>query len=130
MLALSLVEEIERLLTEGTMSQRKIAKRLGISRGTVAAIASGRRGLYGRDEESDDHDPHVHLSPPERCPICGYLVYMPCLVCGAREHQHWQKVWQSNGSAERMGIDREPQRMKARIRRRRRNRPVRSARVA
>ncbi|HEY4234329.1 MAG TPA: helix-turn-helix transcriptional regulator [Lacipirellulaceae bacterium] len=130
MLALSLALEIERLLTEGKLSQRKIAKRLGVGRGTVAAIANGRRGIYGHDEESDGHDPHVHLSPPERCAVCGYLVYMPCLVCRAREHQHWQNVWQSNGSAGRLSVDREPQRMKARIRRRCRNRPVRSALVA
>ena len=35
MLALSVVEEIDRLLDEGELSQRKIAARLGVSRGTV-----------------------------------------------------------------------------------------------
>lgn len=35
MLSLSVVQEIDRLLQEGQLSQRKIAARLGVSRGTV-----------------------------------------------------------------------------------------------
>ena len=54
MLSLSLVEQIVDLLNEGELSQRRIAARVGVSRGTVASIASGRRGLFGRDPESDD----------------------------------------------------------------------------
>ena len=40
MLPLSVVEEIRRLLDEGRYSQRKIAARLQVSRGSVNAIAS------------------------------------------------------------------------------------------
>jgi len=61
MLALAVVEEIERLLQEGTLSQRKIARRLNVSRGTVAAIASGQRGLYGREAESEEDDRRVRM---------------------------------------------------------------------
>ena len=43
MLALTVVQQIEQLLKEGQLSQRKIAARLGVSRGTVGAIADGRR---------------------------------------------------------------------------------------
>jgi hypothetical protein len=94
MLALSVVEEIGRLLKEGELSQRAIAAQLGVSRGTVGAIASGRRALYGRDPEMEDTDPHVPTSAPERCPECGYLVFMPCLVCRTREYQRSQKQLQ------------------------------------
>jgi transcriptional regulator with XRE-family HTH domain len=47
MIAPSMVDEVRRLLSEGRLSQRAIARRTGISRGTVAAIASGRRPAYG-----------------------------------------------------------------------------------
>jgi hypothetical protein len=129
MLALSLVQEIERLLQDGTLSQRKIAARLGVGRGTVAAIASGRRGIYGR-EPDDDLDPLVHRSPPERCAACGFLVYMPCMVCRAREHRHWQKVWQTFGGSGQKGRSTQPRRIKLKRRRRPKNCRPAGARVA
>jgi hypothetical protein len=91
MLTLSVVEEIARLLGEGNLSQRKIAARLGISRGTVGAIASGRRGIYGKEPQADDPDPLVCASPPQRCHRCGYLVSMPCLICRARQYRDRQR---------------------------------------
>lgn len=92
MLSLSLVEQIVDLLNEGELSQRRIAERVGVSRGTVASIASGRRGLFGRDPESDDDRSLANLTPPERCPKCGYLIYAPCRVCRAREFQENRKL--------------------------------------
>ena len=89
MLARSLVEEIDRLLKLGNVSQRKIAAQLNVSRGTVAAIASGRRGLFGH-EPDDDQSALVPRSPPERCRRCGYRVYMPCLICRSRDF--WEAV--------------------------------------
>ena len=53
MLATATVREIDRLLKKGELSQRKIAAQLGVSRGIVGAIASGRRGLYGRNPSDD-----------------------------------------------------------------------------
>lgn len=91
MLALSVVEEVGRLLAEGQLSQRKIAARLGVSRGTVGAIASGRRGLYGKEPPPDDCQSLAHQSPPERCHRCGYVVFMPCLVCRARRYRERQQ---------------------------------------
>ena len=90
MLAKLLVEEIDRLLREGSLSQRKIAARLHVSRGTVAAIASGRRGLYGREASDDESTPLAPQTPPVRCPRCGYRVYLPCLICHSREFQKRQ----------------------------------------
>jgi len=89
--SLSVVEEIDRLLKEGQLSQRRIAERLGVSRGTVSAIANGQRGLYGRspEEEGAASGP---ASPAERCPKCGFLVHLPCLVCRTREYRHGRQV--------------------------------------
>ena len=87
MLRLATVEEIQRLLAAGQTSQRKIAKQMGVSRGTVAAIASGRRGIYGREPNSAENELCCFDAPPERCPGCGAMVYMPCLLCRTREYQ-------------------------------------------
>ena len=46
MIAQVVVNEIRCLLDEGTLSQRKIARQIGVSRGTVNAIAQGKRPDY------------------------------------------------------------------------------------
>ncbi len=91
MLPLVVVEEIRRLLDEAELSQRKIADKLGVSRGTVGAISNGQRGIYGR--EPDPHEPDLcNLDlPPERCRGCGGMVYVPCLLCRARRYAKRQK---------------------------------------
>ena len=76
MIALEMVEEIRRLLEADQLSQRQIADRVGVSRGTVNAIAAGR-GSHG------DRVPRPS-GPPRRCPGCGGLVQMPCVACGVR----------------------------------------------
>ena len=43
MLSSTIVAEVERLLKESPLSWRKIARRTGVSRGSVHAIAHGRR---------------------------------------------------------------------------------------
>jgi transcriptional regulator with XRE-family HTH domain len=43
MLSPAVVKKVRRLLAEGRLSQRKIARQLGISPGSVAAIRHGRR---------------------------------------------------------------------------------------
>jgi hypothetical protein len=92
MLSIAIVEQIDRLLKDGQVSQRKIAKQLGVSRGTVAAIASGRRGLYGKEPDSLASASLTPHSPPVRCPECGCLIYMPCLVCRARNYRQQRKL--------------------------------------
>jgi transcriptional regulator with XRE-family HTH domain len=83
MLAPAKVEEAKRLVDEGKLSQRKIAKLLGMSRATVAAIASGKRPDYEarRRALAAEEEP---LGPIERCPTCGGRVYMPCRLCRVR----------------------------------------------
>lgn len=83
MLAPSLVEEVKRLLAAGRLSQRKIARQTGVSRGSVALIAQGKRPDYPpRRNEDEDLGP---VGPPARCPTCGAMVYPPCRLCRLRE---------------------------------------------
>lgn len=85
MLALEKVLEVKRLLDEGNLSRRAIAAQTGASRGTVNAIANGERGLHGRRQEDLEDDGLPRLSTvAERCPGCGGLVFMPCVLCEAR----------------------------------------------
>lgn len=84
MIAATVVSEIERLLGEGRLSQRKIAGLTGVSRGTVSAIASGKRVLQAprRPELPDDF--FAPDAPIARCSGCGARVRMPCLACRIR----------------------------------------------
>ncbi|MFZ1934653.1 MAG: helix-turn-helix transcriptional regulator [Thermoguttaceae bacterium] len=85
MIATALVEEIRHMLREGRLSQREIAKRLGVSRGTVNAIASGRRREQVRRPEQAEDDGFIPPTGlPKRCPGCGGLAQMPCLACYIR----------------------------------------------
>jgi Helix-turn-helix len=88
---LTVVQEIDRLLKEGQLSQRRIAERLGVSRGTVSEIANGKRGLHGRSSEEEGVADGAD-SPAERCPKCGFFVRLPCLVCRTREYRQGRRV--------------------------------------
>lgn len=81
MIAQTLVDDVRRLLGEGRLSQRKIAARTGVSRGTVGAIAAGRRPDYAARRLEQFDSPS---GPPVRCPGCGGRVRMPCLLCRLR----------------------------------------------
>ncbi len=84
MLAPSMVAEIRRLLAEGNFSQRKIAKLTGISRGTVGAIANGKRPEYEPRAKVNDEFERPS-GPPQRCTTCGGMVFMPCRLCALRK---------------------------------------------
>jgi hypothetical protein len=78
----SVIYRIEHLLAEKRWSQRKIARMANVSRGTVAAVASGRRRAHrvppvNREDES--------IGPVQRCPGCGGMASMPCRLCRSRE---------------------------------------------
>src|SRR4051812_24840551 len=89
MLPTALVKEINRLLKEGELSHRKIALRLGVGRGTISAIATGRRALHGKEQRRRGSD-ELPKSPPFRCPRCGYRVYIPCRICRMRRYRDGQ----------------------------------------
>ena len=82
MISPQIVAEVRRLLAEGKRSHREIARLTGISRGTVGAIASGRRPEYEPLEEDEGEGP---TGPPRRCPNCGGLVFVPCRLCRVRK---------------------------------------------
>jgi hypothetical protein len=85
MIASDIVKEIRQMLAEGSLSQRAIAERTGVSRGTVCAIAQGKRCDYPPQYFRKD----MHFIPPAglpvRCSGCGGLVQMPCLACYIRQ---------------------------------------------
>ncbi len=85
MISTAVIDEIQRLLGEGRLSQRKIARQIGVSRGTVNAIAMGKR-IDSARREGVSGDGFV---PPrgraKRCPGCGGMVKMPCLLCFIRK---------------------------------------------
>jgi len=85
MIAPHLVAHVEQLLAEGKSSHRKIARITGVSRGTIGAIASGRRSIRPRPRWPWEDEPLVPDTPPRRCPDCGGMVYMPCRACRARK---------------------------------------------
>ena len=86
------VAEIRRMLAQGELSQRKIAEQTGVSRGTVGAIALGRRPEYQdrRQDAGGDFEPPG--GPLRRCPGCGGMVLMPCLLCHVRGLKQRQRV--------------------------------------
>lgn len=83
MLDQGLVDEIRRLLAAGQWSMRKVARELRVSRGTVGAIAHGRR-LDRLPRTADDDLLLMPLGPLRRCPGCGGMVHLPCLLCRVR----------------------------------------------
>ena len=83
MLDSHIVKRIKTLLTVKKWSLRKIVKLTGVSRSTVLAIAA---------KKWTEHPPLLSdeallapLDPPERCPTCGGMVFMPCLLCRLRD---------------------------------------------
>ncbi len=85
MLAPAVVQRIRQLLAEGQLSQRMIARTTGVSRGTVATIALGRRPDYEamrRQRQAEREQPD---GPLQRCPTCGGQVIMPCRRCRLEE---------------------------------------------
>jgi DNA-binding XRE family transcriptional regulator len=88
MIVTAVVDEIRALLAKGELSQRRIAQRLGVSRGTVNAIARGKRRDQAIRCRAFGTDFALPNGPPTRCPGCGGKVHMPCLLCRIRAIKH------------------------------------------
>jgi hypothetical protein len=84
MIAPEVVDRIERLLGEGDLSQRRIARQVGVSRGTVHAIARGKRADPRARKGRPEDDFPLPRGPWGRCPTCGGMVQMPCWACRVR----------------------------------------------
>ena len=74
---------IRRLLSEGKLSQRKIALRLGISRSAVRNVEK-----ESVREQSKEEFFRYPKGPHRRCYSCGAFVQLPCLACQIR---NWKK---------------------------------------
>jgi len=80
-LSFEVVAAVEELLAEGRHSQREIALKVGVSRGSVANIFHGRRAPLPEDLANPLHRPIA------KCPACGCRVTLPCQACRARRYQ-------------------------------------------
>lgn len=78
----STILEIQRLLKKKHYGRRKIAKRLRVSLGTVVAVATGVRQVKDYLDHPLEREP---AKETRRCPSCGALVNMPCMLCQTRE---------------------------------------------
>ena len=79
--------EIRRMLSEGRLSQRRIAKLTGVSRTTVDAIATAATRDHEQQREARQDAEHQRKGPARRCGGCGGLVYMPCILCRVRQNR-------------------------------------------
>lgn len=84
MIASSTIRQVEHLLRE-RVSQRTIAARIGVGRGLVSRVATGRLTSTAREEYErvigDPPRPETTI-PATRCPRCGGLcVESPCRRC-------------------------------------------------
>ena len=72
------VKRAERLIATGEFTRRQISHMAGISRGSVDAIATGKRRCRRR---KDTEEPR---GPLNRCLTCGARVYGDCIACDVR----------------------------------------------
>ncbi len=85
MLSSATFQHIQELLDRGELSRRAIARRLGVSRNTVGAIARGERPDYDALRRMRERrEVPAPAGPPRRCPTCGAMVYPPCVACRVR----------------------------------------------
>ena len=73
-------EEIARLLSEGKLTYRRIAKRVGVWHGIVSQIAHGTRPDY----HAITRPAAKRAAKPIWCPVCRKTVKPPCVACAAR----------------------------------------------
>ncbi|WP_197528854.1 winged helix-turn-helix transcriptional regulator [Aeoliella mucimassa] len=81
-----MINEIRMLLAEEKLSQRQIATRLGVSRGTVNNLATALQTTRTQRSEVD----HSGVQRIGRCPHCGARVQLPCVACQARAYRRRQ----------------------------------------
>ncbi len=71
-------------LYEQGISQRKIAKRVGVARESVRKILNRSRNHLEFGLELDSLPIAYPSNQTERCNHCGALVFLPCLACTIR----------------------------------------------
>ena len=81
MLSNEVVRQVQECLDTTTLSHRAIARRVGVSRGTVQAIESGKRRIRDESPPKPEETAVVFSGPAVRCPGCGRKVHLPCMAC-------------------------------------------------
>lgn len=72
----------------GQFSQRRLSKKIGISRNTLADIVHCRRAhAYLAAETLTPATDPPYDGKPGRCPTCGARVLLPCIACRARQER-------------------------------------------
>ncbi len=81
------LETIVALVAEGKFSQRAIARKVGVSRNTVAAIVHKRRDCYQKALQASGKETADGslVRRRGRCPLCRAVVLLPCLACLVRQ---------------------------------------------
>lgn len=113
MIELETIQRVQRLLAAGEHSHRAIARLAVVSRATVSQVA---RGLYDERIASitdEDWDPELEepQRPYVRCPTCGGMVWMPCVLCrveARRERRRRRarlKQWLDTPDRQRESVD-------------------------
>ena len=74
----NVIRQIQELLSDGSISQREIGRRLGISNTTVSRVFQAKRKTYREPSENVIEEPE---GPVVRCPTCGGRTQMPCVYC-------------------------------------------------
>lgn len=106
MIAFDVIREVKRLLAERELSQRAIALRTGISRGTVHNVATGKRPDYeARAEALAAANPPPPDELAVRCAGCGGLVHLPCRACATRNAKPLPRSGFSDCNVSRLAID-------------------------
>ncbi len=86
MITNDVISAVQELLKSG-LSGRKIAKQVGIGRGTVNNIACGKCRVKQASENtsgSESESAFAFIYPPKRCPGCGALLKVwPCIACNS-----------------------------------------------
>ena len=76
------IRQVETLLARGALSQRGIARQVGISRGTVGRVAAGKITSTGRQARENRRHGSAEIISTFRCPNCGGLsTRFPCARC-------------------------------------------------
>lgn len=83
MLDNGIINKARELLAEGRLSQRKIAKILGISNTMVSLIHHQKRKPFSEAAGNPIAEPD---GPIMRCPVCGGKTRLPCVYCQIVDH--------------------------------------------
>jgi len=81
MLSPQVAAEIRSRLADGQISQRALARELGVSRGTIGVIATGKRP---QRPSKTDESLLFGVGDRHRCDGCGATVRGTCLACYLR----------------------------------------------